>query len=45
MIQFSEAQLQEVERIKSRYPEGKHKSALIPVLHMFMIYVIAQYSD
>jgi len=34
MIQFSEAQLQEVERIKSRYPEGKHKSALIPVLHI-----------
>jgi NADH-quinone oxidoreductase subunit E len=34
MIQFSETQLQEIDRIKSKYPEGKHKSALIPVLHL-----------
>jgi len=31
---FSEAQLQEVKRLKSRYPEGRQKSALIPVLHL-----------
>jgi NADH-quinone oxidoreductase subunit E len=34
MISFSEQKLAEVERIIQRYPEGKHKSALIPVLHM-----------
>ena len=33
-IQFSEAQLQEVKRLTSRYPEGRQKSALIPVLHL-----------
>ena len=31
---FSEAQLQEVKRLTSRYPEGRQKSALIPVLHL-----------
>ena len=34
MIQFSEQKLAEVREIVSRYPEGKHKSALIPVLHL-----------
>lgn len=33
-IQFSEEKLQEVARIIARYPEGKQKSALIPVLHL-----------
>lgn len=31
---FSEEHLQQVQRIIERYPEGKHKSALLPVLHM-----------
>jgi len=34
MIQFSDATLKEAERIIARYPEGKHKSALIPLLHL-----------
>lgn len=34
MIQFSEDKLKEVERIIARYPEGKQKSALIPLLLM-----------
>ncbi len=34
MIQFSEKRLAEVQQIKQRYPEGKQKSALIPVLHL-----------
>ncbi len=34
MIQFSEDKLKEVERIIARYPEGKQKSALIPLLHL-----------
>lgn len=34
MIRFSENKLKEVEQIVSRYPQGKQKSALIPVLHM-----------
>ena len=34
MIQFSEEKLKEVNSIISRYPEGKHKSALLPVLHL-----------
>jgi NADH-quinone oxidoreductase subunit E len=34
MVKFSEQQMQEVEKIKSRYPAGKQKSALIPVLHL-----------
>ena len=31
---FSEEKLNEVAKIISRYPEGKQKSALLPVLHM-----------
>jgi NADH-quinone oxidoreductase subunit E len=34
MIQFSEEKLKKVEEIMARYPEGKQKSALIPLLHM-----------
>lgn len=34
MIQFSPEKLQEVQKIISKYPEGKQKSALIPVLHL-----------
>ena len=34
MIQFKEASLTKVREIISRYPEGKQKSALLPVLHM-----------
>lgn len=34
MVQFSEQKLAEVREIMQRYPEGKHKSALIPVLHL-----------
>jgi NADH-quinone oxidoreductase subunit E len=34
MTQFSQLQLEKVHEIVTRYPEGKHKSALIPVLHM-----------
>ena len=34
MVQFSEDNLKEVQRILSSFPEGKHKSALIPVLHL-----------
>jgi len=34
MSQFSEDKLKEVERIIAFYPEGKQKSALIPVLHL-----------
>lgn len=33
-IKFSEEALQTIEQIKKRYPEGKQKSALIPVLHI-----------
>ena len=33
-ILFSAVQLQEVKRLVSRYPEGRQKSALIPVLHL-----------
>lgn len=33
-IRFSEEKLREVQRIIARYPEGKQKSALIPVLHL-----------
>lgn len=33
-VQFSERSMQEVKRLVSRYPEGRHKSALIPVLHL-----------
>jgi len=31
---FSEQKLKEVETIVARYPAGKHKSALLPVLHL-----------
>ena len=34
MIQFNEQQLAKVQQIIARYPEGKQKSALIPLLHM-----------
>ncbi len=33
-MKFSEEKIKEVERIISRYPEGKQKSALLPVLHL-----------
>jgi NADH-quinone oxidoreductase subunit E len=34
MVQFSEEKLQEVRKIIARYPEGKQKSALLPLLHL-----------
>jgi NADH-quinone oxidoreductase subunit E len=34
MVKFSEQQLAKVQEIINRYPEGKHKSAVIPLLHM-----------
>ena len=34
MIQFSEEKLKKVQEIIARYPEGKQKSALIPLLHL-----------
>jgi NADH-quinone oxidoreductase subunit E len=34
IIQFSKESLELVEKMVSRYPAGKQKSALIPVLHM-----------
>ena len=33
-IKFSEETMVKVRELISRYPEGKHKSALIPVLHL-----------
>ena len=33
-VKFSEENLKEVQRIISFYPEGKQKSAVIPVLHL-----------
>jgi NADH-quinone oxidoreductase subunit E len=33
-VQFSEKSLQEVQRIIGFYPDGKQKSAVIPVLHL-----------
>ena len=33
-LQFSDKSLKEVERIINFYPEGKQKSAVIPVLHL-----------
>jgi NADH-quinone oxidoreductase subunit E len=33
-MQFSEQKLKEVEKIIARYPQGKQKSALLPVLHL-----------
>lgn len=34
MIQFSEKKLERVNKIIARYPEGRQKSALLPVLHL-----------
>jgi NADH-quinone oxidoreductase subunit E len=34
MIQFSDDKLAKVQEIIARYPEGKQKSALLPVLHL-----------
>jgi NADH-quinone oxidoreductase subunit E len=34
MAKFSEQQLAKVQEIINRYPKGKHKSAVIPLLHM-----------
>ena len=34
MIQFSESQMSEFQRLVARYPQGKQKSALLPVLHL-----------
>ena len=34
MVKFNEQKLKEVQEIVRRYPEGKHKSALLPVLHL-----------
>ena len=34
MIQFSEDKLAKVKEIIARYPEGKQKSAILPVLHI-----------
>jgi NADH-quinone oxidoreductase subunit E len=34
MMQFSEERLNKVKELMGRYPEGKHKSALLPVLHL-----------
>ena len=33
-MQFSEERLNKVKELISRYPEGKHKSALLPILHL-----------
>ncbi len=33
-MQFSEDKLKKVEELKARFPEGKEKSALLPVLHL-----------
>ncbi len=34
MVKFSEEKLNKVKEIVARYPEGKQKSALIPLLHL-----------
>ncbi|KYP16146.1 NADH-quinone oxidoreductase subunit NuoE [Flavihumibacter sp. CACIAM 22H1] len=34
MVQFSEEKMAKVREIIARYPEGKQKSALLPVLHL-----------
>lgn len=34
MVQFSEEKLNKVKEIIARYPDGKQKSALLPVLHL-----------
>jgi NADH-quinone oxidoreductase subunit E len=33
-IHFSMAALEEIQEIMKRYPEGKHKSGIIPILHI-----------
>ena len=33
-VNFNEVQLAEFKRLVARYPEGKQKSALLPVLHL-----------
>lgn len=33
-MKFNDEKLSKVKEIMARYPEGKHKSALIPLLHM-----------
>ncbi len=33
-LKFSEEAMNAVQKIISNYPEGKHKSALLPVLHI-----------
>ncbi|MFY8167135.1 MAG: NAD(P)H-dependent oxidoreductase subunit E, partial [Sediminibacterium sp.] len=33
-FQFNEQQMTECKRLVARYPEGKQKSALLPVLHL-----------
>ncbi len=37
MIQFKESSLSRVNEIIARYPQGKQKSALLPVLHMAQV--------
>jgi NADH-quinone oxidoreductase subunit E len=34
MVKFSDEKMQEVQKIIDRYPAGKQKSALIPLLHL-----------
>jgi len=34
MIKFSDEKLKKVDEIIARYPEGKGKSAIIPILHL-----------
>ena len=34
MNEFSQQKLKEVQEIIARYPEGKQRSAVIPVLHL-----------
>jgi NADH-quinone oxidoreductase subunit E len=34
MVKFNDTQLKEFNRLVARYPEGKQKSALLPVLHL-----------
>ena len=36
-IKFSEEQLKKVDELISRYPQGKQKSALLPLLHMVQV--------
>jgi NADH-quinone oxidoreductase subunit E len=36
-MKFNETELKEVERLVSRYPAGRQKSALLPVLHLAQV--------